>query len=371
MAPKKDKNGKTVEETLQGSGEASGAPPSSLASPAPGAGAPTRPRRKAAAVAPVPSSVGKNKAVDKPAATSGSGGSNPTPGSKKKAAASVNAKIDAGTAVGRAKAPEAAPNPTSTIVEGDSAGGVEAEPEMPGLQSVSNSSELEDSTEGRKEELRYTLPGFSALPVNREEFLKAYDPTPSFTPSLDSLLHPSASVRAEQEVPHAPGSARSTSTANPRGKGVVNTESVSHLFRPQEEDQHIFVSICAGIDLFDEEIGASLLKFHPVYDPMRDNDPLQDYGAVDGLLPGKTTEETISLRDIIMRWEFPHIHLYWERLEEGIALFKDEKPKYEDLLIYQSDKGPVYSLGSFYLERFAQFVLTAKQILDSLGDFLD
>jgi hypothetical protein len=372
MGPKKDKSRKTIEETLQGSGEASGAPPSSLASPAPGAGAPTRPRRKAATVTPVPASVGKNKAVDKPAAASGSGGGNPVPSSKKKAAMSANAKVDAGATTGRAKAPGAAPEPTSTIVEGDSTGGVEAEPEMPGLQSVSNSSESEDSVEGQKEELRFTLPGFSAIPINRQDFFQAAaNPAASTTPSLASLLHPSTSNRGDPDALYVPASPHSTSTANPQGKGVLNTESVSHFFKPQEEDQRIFVSICANIDLFNEEIGASLLKFHPVYDPMRDNDPLQDYGAVDGLLPGKTSEETISLRDVVMRWELPHIHLYWERLEDGISLFKDEKPKHEDLLIYQSDKGPVYSLGSFYLERFAQFVLAAKQILDGLGDFLD
>jgi hypothetical protein len=74
-----------------------------------------------------------------------------------------------------------------------------------------------------------------------------------------------------------------------------------------------------------------------------------------------------------MRWELPHINLYWERLEDGITSFAAEKPKYEDLLVYQAtdSDAPVYSLGSFFLERFTQLVLASKQILDGLSEFLD
>ncbi|KAJ7930809.1 hypothetical protein B0H13DRAFT_1858329 [Mycena leptocephala] len=258
MGPKKDKSGKTAEETLQGSGEASGAPPSSLASPAPGVGAPTRPRRKAATVAPVPSSIGKNKAVDKPAVASGSRGSNPIPGSKKKTAASANTKVDADAATSRANAPEAAPNPTSTILEGDNAGGVEVEPEMPGLQSVSNSSESEDSVEGQKEELHYTMPGFSAIPVNRQDFFQAAtNPAASMTPSLTSLLHPSASNRGDPAL-YVPVSPRSSLTVNPQGKGVLNTESVSHFFKPRKK---IRASSCPSALTLTSSMKKSVLRF--------------------------------------------------------------------------------------------------------------
>ncbi|KAJ7812345.1 hypothetical protein B0H13DRAFT_2383291 [Mycena leptocephala] len=177
------------------------------------------------------------------------------------------------------------------------------------------------------------MPGFSAMPVNREEFLQSYErAAASATPSFSSLLHPSASVQ-DEEVPPTPGSAHSTSTANPQGKVVIETDSISHFFKPSLVEVRIFVLICAGIELYDEDIGSSLLKYHPVFDPARDNDPLFEYGAVDGLLPGKTAEETIVLRDVVMHWELPHINLYWERLEDGISSFAAERPKYEDLLI--------------------------------------
>jgi hypothetical protein len=50
------------------------------------------------------------------------------------------------------------------------------------------------------------------------------------------------------------------------------------------------------VEVFDEEIGVSLLKYHPVFDPNCDHDPLTSFGAMDGLLPGKTAEETIVFR---------------------------------------------------------------------------
>jgi hypothetical protein len=181
MPPKKDKN---PEESLQGSGEAVGAPPSSLASPAPGVGAPTRSRRKTTA-APPAAGTGKSKAVDKPAAASGSRGSNPA-GAKKKTTAGASAKSD-GAAAGKAKASE---SPSKSIplekpaVVGS--GGTHGdESDVPPLWSVSNSSESESSIE----EKRFTMPGFSAMPVNRQDFEEALGrAAASVTPSLASLV---------------------------------------------------------------------------------------------------------------------------------------------------------------------------------------
>ncbi|KAF8135889.1 hypothetical protein K438DRAFT_1514017, partial [Mycena galopus ATCC 62051] len=103
-----------------------------------------------------------------------------------------------------------------------------------------------------------------------------------------------------------------------------------------------------------------------------DDDPLIAYGALDGLMPGKTPEETIAFRDVVMRWSQPHINLNWETLEEGISQFKEEKPSKHALLVFKhpNQVSNTYSLGAFYLDRFAHLVLAATQILDGLNDFL-
>ncbi|KAF8187318.1 hypothetical protein K438DRAFT_1549660, partial [Mycena galopus ATCC 62051] len=88
--------------------------------------------------------------------------------------------------------------------------------------------------------------------------------------------------------------------------------------------------------------------------------------------PCKTAEETITLCDIVMGWSQPHITLNWETLEEGIAKFKEEKTARHGLLEFRhpSSTSTVYSLGSFYLDRFAHLVLAVTQILDGLNKFL-
>ncbi|KAG6914710.1 hypothetical protein DXG01_015775 [Tephrocybe rancida] len=63
--------------------------------------------------------------------------------------------------------------------------------------------------------------------------------------------------------------------------------------------------------MFDEPLHASVERFHHPYDPQRDDDPLLPYRAVDGILPGKTAEETILLRDAsISEYVCGEAHMY-------------------------------------------------------------
>ncbi|KAJ7315612.1 hypothetical protein DFH08DRAFT_820533 [Mycena albidolilacea] len=140
--------------------------------------------------------------------------------------------------------------------------------------------------------------------------------TPSQTPSLASVMNPASSISGNQSA-RSDRTSDSSTSALLQGRGVLGTESVSQ-FLSHLKDQRIFVSACADSDILDEDLSVSLLKFHPVYDPLRDDDPLLSYGSVDGVLPGKMAEETMVLRDIIMHWAQPHINLNWETLEEGI-----------------------------------------------------
>ncbi|KAJ7898352.1 hypothetical protein B0H13DRAFT_2337526 [Mycena leptocephala] len=359
--------------TLQASGEATSAPPSSLATPAPGAGAPSS-RKLKAVDKPVAAASGsgsnppakdKAKAVDKPAA----GGRNPTAGAakeKKKPGAATGGKAAATAAGATGKAGASTGVPEDPTVPRPS-----SVSSLPDLWGVTDSSVSDEETTTAPLHPPQSEPvdkpaWFAAFPINRQTFAAeahAVNQGASATPSLASLLNPASSAPGKPLV-SPPRSERSTSSAHPRGRGVLSAESVSHHFQSKPEDLRVFVTLCRDIEIFDEEVGVSLLKYHPVYDPNCDRDPLTSYGAVDGLLPGKTAEETIAFRDVVMCWELPHINLYWETLEEGIASFGEQKPAYEHLLVYQSDQGLVYSLGSFCLEQFAQLVLVVKQVLD-------
>ncbi|KAF8132691.1 hypothetical protein K438DRAFT_1998422 [Mycena galopus ATCC 62051] len=83
-------------------------------------------------------------------------------------------------------------------------------------------------------------------------------------------------------------------------------------------DSRIFVFLAHQIPVHDEDVGSSLLRHHTVFDPHLDYDPLLQYRADGGLMPGKTAEETIQLRDVIIRWESPHRNFNWRSLASGI-----------------------------------------------------
>ncbi|KAJ7834168.1 hypothetical protein B0H13DRAFT_2369993 [Mycena leptocephala] len=319
---------------LQASGEATGAPPSSLASPAPGAAL--------RALVKLRWWINPLRAAAEAAATASGSGHSPAVGASKKKTSPVVSEKPGSVVETPTKAPTEPTKSSPEVENPASNGGSTPSPpaealaaprasSMPDLQSVSDSSVSEE------EEVTMTVPltplsqaengpqpaWFAAFPINRQMFAADAPPAnvgTSATPSLTSLLNPTSSAPGEPRA-SLPRSERSTSSAQLHGHGVLSTESVSHFFSHKQEDQRVFVSICREVEVFDEEVRVSLLKYHPVFDPNCDHDPLTSYGAVDGLLPGKTAEEMISFRDIVMRWELPHINLYWETLEEGITSF--------------------------------------------------
>jgi hypothetical protein len=64
---------------------------------------------------------------------------------------------------------------------------------------------------------------------------------------------------------------------------------------------------------------APVMCYHHQYDLNSDYNPLIDYGALDGVLPGTTVKASMIIRDMVIHWEWPHLELEWERLPEAIA----------------------------------------------------
>ncbi|KAJ7137639.1 hypothetical protein C8R46DRAFT_854705, partial [Mycena filopes] len=98
-------------------------------------------------------------------------------------------------------------------------------------------------------------------------------------------------------------------------------------------------------------------------------DPLIPYGAVNHLLPGRSAEASIAFRDVVMRWQLPHISMFWMNLEEGINRMCQLRPSYEDLWTYGEANALQYSLGVPLLEPLAHHSLAITQILNGLNDF--
>jgi hypothetical protein len=143
--------------------------------------------------------------------------------------------------------------------------------------SVGSSSVLSGTEPERNEDVPETSPPLNAdsssgggtataPPVEQSATTEA-----SATPSLTSLVNPISSVSGGQSA-RSDRTSDSSASALLQGRGVLDTESVSQ-FLGHKRDRRIFVSACADCDIFDEDLSSSLLKFHPVYDPLRDDDP--------------------------------------------------------------------------------------------------
>ncbi|KAJ7269462.1 hypothetical protein C8J57DRAFT_1007458, partial [Mycena rebaudengoi] len=98
-------------------------------------------------------------------------------------------------------------------------------------------------------------------------------------------------------------------------------------------------------------------------------DPLLPFGVEDGRLPGKTVEETMHFRDVVMRWMLPHRTWGWESIEEGLTELKDVKPSKKELFAFGTKEATVYSLGEFHLEHLGHLTLAVTQILEGIYEF--
>jgi hypothetical protein len=104
---------------------------------------------------------------------------------------------------------------------------------------------------------------------------------------------------------------------------IDNKASQSNWNHQEQRMEHhqIFhsIDILHRVKIYDEPLYASVTCYHHQYDPNSDYNLLIDYGAVDRVLPETTVEMSMTVRDVVIRWEWPHLELEWERLPEVVA----------------------------------------------------
>lgn len=286
-----------------------------------------------------------------------------------------------GEAQGPAPAPLGAQAPLKIIIKPrPRAASEESSIDMPDLQTVSDSSASESPSAAPSVEKSQTNGGYDRgllvstlerATLQRAKVEGAVDvPTPAPgaelsavglgdrgtpTPSLASLLDP----------PPTEGT-NSHASVKPSFDSIT-----AALLAQRGPDARIFITLARDLDLHDEDIEASLLRYHPAYDPQIDDDPLLPYGAVDGILPGKTSEESMILRDVVMRWCLQHRNWNWDDLETGVREFYNLRVTTNNLTTYEEEGYKTYTLGTFHLELIAQLTLAVHQVLDGLYKILN
>ncbi|KAG6912410.1 hypothetical protein DXG01_014827, partial [Tephrocybe rancida] len=111
------------------------------------------------------------------------------------------------------------------------------------------------------------------------------------------------------------------------------------------------------------------------FDPLIDYDPLLAYGAIDGVLPGKTGEESIELRDAIIRWT-PSLGTSMASLPEAIEDMQKHPPLESQLQTYYYNAGAngeeatlFYTASPQVLHEAGQVLLAVTQILETMNRF--
>ncbi|KAF8210239.1 hypothetical protein K438DRAFT_2011671 [Mycena galopus ATCC 62051] len=154
---------------------------------------------------------------------------------------------------------------------------------LPELRSVSNSSDsstesedrgMEDAIEPEEMKAHYGILADTAhcmrgmLGVTAVK-KKGNVEFASATPSLYSLINPAPST----QVSTAPSF------------GILTGDSISQAFEHSRVSGRIFLLYGRDIDVYNEPISNSVARYHQDFDPLKDVDPLIDFGAVDGVLP--------------------------------------------------------------------------------------
>ncbi|KAG6904377.1 hypothetical protein DXG01_010537, partial [Tephrocybe rancida] len=150
-------------------------------------------------------------------------------------------------------------------------------------------------------------------------------PIPVFSPSQYSSI---------SRAPHGNDTSLFTNSAPPdKGKGKE--------VEMRTKGPDILEGLCLleGMDIPDKPLSALVARYHAPFDPLIDYDPLIVYGAIDGVLPGKTSEESIELRDAIIQWTCPHLALLWASLPEAIEDMQKHPPLESQLQTYYYNAG--------------------------------
>ncbi|KAF8995270.1 hypothetical protein BDZ89DRAFT_971860, partial [Hymenopellis radicata] len=125
----------------------------------------------------------------------------------------------------------------------------------------------------------------------------------------------------------------------------------------------------------DEPLTASVARYHASWDTHHpEEDPLAVFGAVDGLLPDHSKEDSMWVRELIIRLSYPHTGNHWrnlpEAIEEVLGMVVTRKELRRISLPEAPDAIPMWGLDPAYLEQFAHVALAVTQCLHSFHSYL-
>ena len=110
-----------------------------------------------------------------------------------------------------------------------------------------------------------------------------------------------------------------------------------------------------------------MTRCHHPWDPMdEEDDPLLEYGADDGKLPGLTLEQTMPIRDIVLRWTALHQFMVWKSLEDYTNILCGLSLEETSVQLRVLEADSYYSLNTTLLLHVYEVDLGISQILEAI-----
>ncbi|KAJ7707947.1 hypothetical protein B0H16DRAFT_1746393 [Mycena metata] len=159
-------------------------------------------------------------------------------------------------------------------------------------------------------------------------------PISSSPSSLTSISSQSGSIRSQGSGRNDPKADDTPAVANPPPRVAAS---------PIDD---------SSIDLYKESLIGAVARYHHAFDPKVDDDPLVYYGAVDGELNDFDSTATLALRDAVIRYQWPHHSLDWDRLSDLIA--RVALVDVASALVVLTGRGFSLTLGAHYRLRGPQ-----------------
>ncbi|KAF9493974.1 hypothetical protein BDN71DRAFT_1508036 [Pleurotus eryngii] len=87
------------------------------------------------------------------------------------------------------------------------------------------------------------------------------------------------------------------------------------------ELENLFVGVAQALGIYVEPLHASVARWHAVPELGGADDPLNTFRGLAGQLPDQDEEISALLRNVLLRWQYPHRLSLWESLVQQLPSF--------------------------------------------------
>ncbi|KAF7334343.1 hypothetical protein MSAN_02379200 [Mycena sanguinolenta] len=195
--------------------------------------------------------------------------------------------------------------------------------------------------------------------------------SPPYPPSVGSTKDPTE----ESDMEYTSEERGDRGKGREEGMGGNESITVALAHRRQaafvDEEERFFSGRGRFIDLYKEPLIVSVARYHAPYNPEADDeeDPLLEFGAMGGVLPGMDAATSDLLRDAVIRYTRPHLQFEWTNLPELVREVLDIDAATVPIVVSDTSVR-YYYLHLQSLNRVAHAVVALQQILESLTAFL-